>query len=84
MGRGHCGKLCFRLPILRDGKLLAAFDLFDQIREGCLGFFKGNCLHSAKTVTRIAGQDQSNSWPDSSMGAARLTSMAKAFQGLRA
>jgi hypothetical protein len=61
-GSGHGGKLCLRLAILRDGELLAIRDLFDQIRERGLGFFKGDRLHNTKTLTRFPVQGQFFSW----------------------
>ena len=46
LGR-HRGKLRLRLAILRDGKLLAARNLPEQIRERGLGFFQCDRLHNA-------------------------------------
>ena len=54
----HRGKLRLRLAILRDGELLAARDLFEQIRERGLGFFQCDRLHNAKTLTRLPAQGQ--------------------------
>ena len=58
VGGGHGGKLRLWLAILRDGELLAARDLPEQIRERGLGFFKGDRLHNAKTLTRLPAQGQ--------------------------
>ena len=57
---GRCGgELCLGFAVLRDGELLAARDLLEQIREGGLGFFKGDRLHDGKTLTRRPAQGQS-------------------------
>ena len=46
------GKLRLRLAVLRNSELFASRDLANQIRKYCLRFFKGNCLHNTKTLTR--------------------------------
>jgi hypothetical protein len=43
---------------LRDGELLAARDLPEQIRERGLGFFQCDRLHDTKTLTRLPAQGQ--------------------------
>jgi hypothetical protein len=58
IGGGDGGKLRLRFAILRDGELLAARDLPEQIRERGLGFFKGDRLHNAKTLTLLPAQGQ--------------------------
>lgn len=47
VGGGHGGKFGFRLAILRDGEFFAVRDLFEQIRESGLDFFKGDRLHNS-------------------------------------
>src|ERR1039457_5260644 len=54
----HRGKLRLWLTVLRDGELLAARDLPEQIRERGLGFFECDRLHNAKTLTRLPAQGQ--------------------------
>jgi hypothetical protein len=58
VGGGHGGKFRLRFAVLCDGELLAARDLPEQIRERGLGFFKGDRLHNAKTLTRLPAQGQ--------------------------
>jgi hypothetical protein len=43
---------------LRDGELLAARDLLEQIGERGLGCFKGDRLHNARTLTRLPAPSQ--------------------------
>jgi hypothetical protein len=43
---------------LRDGELLAARDLLEQIRERGLGFFQCDRLHNAKSLTRLPARGQ--------------------------
>ena len=54
----HRGKLRLWLTVLRDGELLAARDLPEQIRERGLGFFQCDCLHNGETLTRLPAQGQ--------------------------